>query len=528
MQYALLRTRFGARTLVDALVANGVTTLFANPGTSEVHLVAALDANPVARAVLCLHENVATGAADGFARVSGCPAAVLLHLGPGLANGLSNLHNAMKARSPMIVLVGDHATGHQNFDTPLRSDIDRIAPFAAKETFRLKPGDDVVRLVRLAVETSKTPPEGPVVIVASADVMWSEAPITHLLDAEPPAGSTIPPDVLEAASAMCGQGERTALVLGGDALSKDGLFCAADIARATGCILFAETFNARHERGAGIPAVERIPYFPESAVGRLAPFQHVLLIGSRPPVAFFASPDRPSVLTRDGAQLLQAPATVRPRDFLTELARRLRIRSCNGINGSASRSVLDAPSGPLMPSAIWAVVNRLLPAGAIVSDEAGVTSVGADEAMRGAAPHSWLNVTGGSIGQGLPVATGAAVGRPDATVVALHGDGGALYTMQALWTQARKRLSVINTILRNDRYAILEYEMRRHGLPKLKANAADMFSLIDPGIEWVSLAQGLGVEALSVRTAEDFEAAFEDAITARAPRLIELRLPQRK
>lgn len=510
----------GAAAVIDALVARGVDTFFANPGTSEIHLVSAIDAHPGARPVLCLFEGVATGAADGYARVCGRPAAVLLHLGPGLANGLANLHNARKARSPMIVVVGEHAAAHLQYETPLRSDLDALAGYAAKAVFRLKPGDDFAATVDEAVAISVAAPAGPVVLIAHTDVMWSAT--RH---SSPRARSSVdvPVDaeLVARAATMLHDGSRCALILGGDALSADALEIAARISTKTGCRLLAETFNARQARGDGLPIVERIPYFQEPAIEKLKPYDHLVLVGSRPPVAFFASPTAPSTLWRDDTQLLEMPHDVASVAHLSALDTALAEQSTGPAPVRASRRMLDAPSGPLTPKSVWAIVNRLLPEDSLVSEEAGVSSLGADDAMSVAARHVWMNLTGGSIGQALPVATGAALAAPDRVVVGVQGDGGAMYTLQALWTQVREKTRVINVILRNDRYAILEFEVKRHGLPPLGSKGASMFSLSNPTISWTAVAASVGMSARSVDTAEDFAAAFAAALAADGPCLIE-------
>ncbi|MBB3182002.1 acetolactate synthase large subunit [Variovorax sp. Sphag1AA] len=512
---------FGAQSVVDALVESGVTTFFANPGTSEIHLVSAIDRNPNARAVLCLFEGVATGAADGYARATGRPAAVLLHLGPGLANGLANLHNARKARSPMVVVVGEHASNHLAYDTPLKSDLDALAGYAAKAVFHMQPGDDLAAISRNAAALAVTAPCGPVIIVANADVMWSLPGGKPRGLAQPAHRNVDTPDLPPQQALDFLRGERSAVLLGGDALCAEGISLADSLAQATGSALLVETFNGRHERGEGIPHVDRLPYFREAALDKLASVDRLLLVGSRAPVAFFGSVEGSSVLTRPDAQLLATAETQSP---LAMLRRMVALLSKIPAPRLEERKELEAPVGPLTPKAIWAVVNRLMPEGAIVSDESGVTSVGADEAMRGARRHAWLNLTGGSIGQGLPAGSGAAVGAPDAQVLVFHGDGGAMYTVQALWTQARERSKVVNVIFRNDRYAILDYEVKRHGLGVLGEKGASMFSLADPSLDWVSMAQAMGVKASSVATAEEFAAAFEEALATEGPVLIEARV----
>lgn len=529
------RRRLGADVVVDTLVDMGMTTFFMNPGTSEVHLVAAIDANKQAHPILCLHEGVATGAADGYARMANKPAVVLLHLGPGLANGLANLHNAKKARSPMIVIVGEHAARHRGFDTPLNSDINTLAQFAAKKTFFLSRQEEVEEIVTQAAEECMRLPRGPVIIVADVDTMWAAASGGRSSVADPHLRSATAPlndnedgaaidQVAEMAKLLnCRKGDgRTMLLLGGAALCAEGIALAHSIANRYGAAVYSETFNARHTRGAGIPHAERLPYLRDAAVSRLDAYSTILLIGSRPPVAFFASPfhDRGELTASDTRQLA-LPNDVDPLSALRQLAERLDIAQAECVPQSSGVELL---AGDLNAKSVWAALSNKLPEGSVVSEEAGVTCLGADEAMRHANRHDWLNLTGGAIGQAIPVATGAALHTQKAKVVAMQGDGGAMYTIQALWTQARERLPVVNVILANDRYAILDYEIKNHGLPKLSDKGSRMFSLADPRIDWLSLGQSLGVPALTADTAESFAECLEVALAAEGPYLIEARL----
>jgi acetolactate synthase-1/2/3 large subunit len=519
----------GADVVVDALVANGVNVFFSNPGTSEIHLVSAIDKHEGARAVLCLFEGVATGAADGYGRASGKPAAVLLHLGPGLANGLANLHNAAKARTPMVVVVGDHATHHLQYDTPLRSDLPSLANFAAKAVFNMQPGDDLRRIIGEAVRTANTLPRGPVVLVANADVMWLPADGAPTQSAKELSAVSIPkcPEdlLLDNAVSMLKKGSSTLLLAGGDALTQENLALIDRIAQATGCTVFSETFNARHERGAGVSAIARLPYIADMAAPLLAKIDQCVLIGARRPVAFFASPDARSELTRPGTEFWEVGSDIPVESILTKLATTL----APDIEPRFSPRELAVPEGlALTPRSIWSVMNQLLPEGAVVSDESGVTSVGADERMQVSNRHTWFNLTGGSIGQGLPLAMGAAIGRDQAQVVAVHGDGGAMYTLQALWTQQREKLQVVNLIFRNDSYSILEYEVKRHGLGPLGEKGKSMFALTDPTLDWVQLARGMGMAACSVNTVAEFQCALSAAFRNEGPALIEVRLSREK
>lgn len=511
----------GAQCLVESLVSCGVGPFFTNPGTSELHAVSAIDTSSTARGILCLFEGVATGAADGYGRIARRPGGVLLHLGPGLANGMANLHNARQAGTPMVVVVGEHGADHLRYDSPLKSDLDSLPPFYSKQTWRLRAGDDIAAIARQAVALTSAQPTGIATIVAGADVMWSAAAaaVSNSTDAAVCKPAADPAHTRQAVDALRSS-QPTALVLGRNALSQEGLQLAGAIAHATGAAILSETFNARHTRGAGLPVIQRIPYFPELAVPFLSKYANLVLVGAKRPTSFFASPVHPSDLVAPECQVVCFDAAVDPLDVLRALAS--EIKAPAKVDGAA-REVLPLQSGALGPNAIWAALNHLMPEGSIVSDEAGMSSRGADEAMSVAARHDWLNLTGGSIGQALSVAAGAAVARPDCQVFAMQGDGGGLYTLQALWTQAREKLNVVNVILSNGRYGILDYEAKRHGIG-LGAKGASLFDLGSPSLDWTSLATGFGVHAVSASTAEEFNDHLREAIARPGPCLIEAKL----
>jgi acetolactate synthase-1/2/3 large subunit len=452
------------------------------------------------------------------------PAGVLLHLGPGLANGMANLHNARQAGTPMVVVVGEHGADHLAFDSPLKSNLDALPPFYSKHVVRLRAGDDIERIAQTAVAISRRRPTGIVTIVAGADVMWTQAPAS--VAGAIPSFQKTEPDAVHVQRAMDAlrSGKKAALILGGSALREGGLRLAGILSAKYGAALLSETFNARHTRGAGLPIVERIPYFPEAAIPFLSGFATVVLIGAKRPTSFFASPVHPSDLLPSGCEVVDFEDAVDPLDVLAALT-----EGVDAFPAENDRWILPLQSGALSPSAIWSALNHMMPEGSIVSDEAGTASRGADEAMSIAARHDWLNITGGSIGQALSVAAGAAVARPEAKVFAMQGDGGGLYTLQALWTQAREQLNVVNVILSNGRYGILDFEARRHGIA-LGRKGASLFDLGSPAIDWVSLARGFGVRAMAATTAEDFNRHLADAVGQAGPCLIEAKLssPARK
>jgi acetolactate synthase-1/2/3 large subunit len=512
----------GADAILQTLVRGGVDTCFTNPGTSEMHLVAGLDRVPAIRGVLCLFEGVATGAADGYGRMAGRPASTLLHLGPGLANGLANLHNARRAGTPIVNLVGDHATYHKHLDAPLESDIDALAGAVSRWVHRApntaNAGPDTAAAI--AAAGHPTFGEGGVAtLILPADVCWSEG---GTVAAVPPMQRpTVDADQVEQVAkilredglrdgAQRDSGE-VVLLLGGDALRRTGLTAAGRIAAATGARLLAENAPARHERGAGIPDVDRLAYLAELATAQLAGARHLVLAGARPPVSFFAYPGLPSELVPDGCTVHDLGGTA----ALEQLAE-LVAEGAAATPAPASRP--DIPDGTLNPDRIAAVIGAVLPEGAIVADEAVTTGRSFAAATAGCAPHDWLCLTGGAIGQGMPVATGAAIASPDRPVLNLQADGSALYTLQALWTQAREGLDVTTVIFHNASYAILHMELGRVG-----ANAGTRSrALLDlPGLDFVAAAQGFGVPATRATTTAELAAQLRAAIAEPGPHLIE-------
>ncbi|MCW2651199.1 MAG: acetolactate synthase large subunit [Mycobacterium sp.] len=519
----------GARALLDTLVGSGVDVCFANPGTSEMHFVAALDAVPAMRGVLALFEGVATGAADGYARIAGRPAAVLLHLGPGLGNGLANLHNARRARVPMVVVVGDHATYHKKYDAPLESDIDALAHTVSGWVRRTARVADVAEDTVAAIQAAAAPPGQVATLIVPADVSWS--------DGAAPAG---PSDV--ATVAVSGETdqavEMTAKILrtdapavvliGGDATGEEGLTAAARIAAATGARLLCETFPARLARGAGLPAVERLGYFAEAAAMQLAGAKHLILAGARSPVSFFAYPGKPSDLVPDGCDVHVLAEAGGATAALTALAD-LGTAGTAAVAVPAQRPSL--PSGALTGESIAAAVGALLPEHAIVVDEANTAGTALPAATAGAPRHDWLTLTGGAIGFGLPAAVGAAVAAPERPVLCLQADGSAMYTLSALWTQARENLDVTTVVYNNGAYDILRLELQRvgaetagsGGVPGPRAEA--LLDLRPPPLDFVSLAAGMGVPGRRVTTAEDFNAALAVAFSEAGPHLIDAVIP---
>lgn len=509
----------GARSLLSGLVGAGVDVCFMNPGTSEMHFVQALDAVPDMRGVLTLFEGVATGAADGYARVTGRPAAVLLHLGPGLGNGVANLHNARRAHSPVLCVVGAHATDHVRYDAPLQSDIASIAASVSGWVHTSGTTRALAADAMRGVEATRLHGGQVATLVLPADVSWSEG--GRVAPPRPvPVPSPVDPTVLDEAAAALGTD--AVVLLGGDALSERGLRAASRIARATGARLVAERFAARMEQGAGVPTVPRLAYLAEQVRPQLAGAATLVLAGAPSPVAFFAYPGVESDLVPEGCAVLElADAGQDAVAALESLADRLAA----GVEPELAP--LDAPDpepGALGVRSLGAALAATLPENAVVVDES-ITSGGGLTALATAPRHSLLTLTGGAIGQGLPVATGAAVAAPDRPVVAVEADGSALYTIQALWTHAREQLDVTTVIVNNSAYAILRGELARTGAGGADERAQRMLDLTDPTTDFTAISRGFGVPAERATTSEELASALRKAYAEPGPHLVEAIVP---
>jgi acetolactate synthase I/II/III large subunit len=513
----------GARALLSTLVDADVDVCFANPGTSEMHFVAALDDVPAMRGILCLFEGVVTGAADGYGRVTGRPAATLLHLGPGLGNGLANLHNARRARTPIVNIVGDHATYHARYDAPLQSDIASIAGSVSGWYRSTARADDVAGDGADAVAAALGPPGCVATLVLPADASWSESSTGPCPPRPRGRSSEVPADTIaEVAKALRGGG-RCALLLGGSALRAGGLQAASRVAVTTGALLLGETFPANLERGAGIPAVDRLAYLAEMAQAQLDGVRHLVLVDAKSPVSFFAYPDKASDLVPPGCTV---HTLARPGEdaagALEALAEMLGAPGDGGAPAPSGRP--DRPSGAITAETLAAAVGATLPEGAIVVDEGNTSGLFVPAATAGAPRHDWLTLTGGAIGIGLPMATGAAVAAPERPVLCLQADGSAMYTLQALWTQAREGLNVTTLVLSNRSYAILNMELHRVGADAGGALARRLLDLTDPDLDFCDLARGMGVPARRVENAEDLATALATGFAEAGPTLIEVLL----
>ncbi|MFC3752404.1 acetolactate synthase large subunit [Aquamicrobium ahrensii] len=510
----------GADTLCDVLLANKVDVCFANPGTSEMHFVAALDRKPQMRCILGLFEGVVTAAADGYGRMADRPAATLLHLGPGLANGLANLHNARRARTPMINIVGDHATFHLEHDAPLTTDIESLARPMSQWVGRVADAQDVRRCTEAAYLAAMRMP-GISTMILPADAAWTNVTPGIEVPIDLPPLSAIAPEKLRAAADLL-RGRKAAIILGGKAMRGEALRMAGRIAKARGIPLFSHNAS-RMERGAGRVAVRPIPYNVDQAVRTLAGFEAVVCIGARSPVAFFAYPGKPGTLLPTGCAAVELAGD--EHDYVSVLEE-LTVELGVAINApfdtnSLTTRDLPLPSGKLDPDTLTMALARFLPENAILCDESISSAGRMAELAPFAPPHDLLRLTGGAIGIGIPLSVGAAVACPDRKVIVLQADGSGMYTAQGLWTQARENLDILTIVLANRGYSILKGEMRNVGVNEFGRNARLMLEVDNPAIDWCSLAKGMGVEAGRAETVEEFVSLLRAGMARRGPFLIE-------
>ncbi len=511
----------GAESLVRTLLNGDVNVCFANPGTSEMHFVSALDRVEGVRCILGLFEGVVTGAADGYYRMAGKPAATLLHLGPGLGNGLANLHNAKKARSGIVNVVGEHAGYHIQYDAPLTADIEGVARPMSDWVKTSHSSKSIAADGALAVEAARTAPGQIATLILPADTAWGESDGPAQV-AEPAPRAAVSSQVIAEGARALKNGKSTMLMLGGVAVRGKALEWAGRIAAKTGCELMSESGNARIERGAGRASVRQLPFVVDAALAATKNARQMVLVGAKQPIAFFAYPGKPSVLTPEGCEVIKVASAEDDLEAALEaLAGELGARDTAPLVNAATYTGA-VPTGNVTPEALGAFFNTMIPEHAVVMDEAITSGRAFTTATMGARPHDWLSIMGGSIGWAMGASVGAAVAAPDRKVIALIGDGSALYTQQALWTMARENLDVTVVIFANRAYKILVNELANVGAGAPGPNANSMLTLGNPNLDWVMIAKGFGVEGGRASNFDELAVQFKRGLDRHGPYLVEL------
>ncbi len=509
----------GAEALLEVLVKGEVEVCFANPGTSEMQLVSAIGNTDKMRAILCLFEGVVSGAADGYGRMLDKPAATLLHVGSGFSNSMANLHNAKRANVPLINIVGDHATYHMQYDAPLTSDVPAHANINSHFVRVSESAADLAVAGAEVIEQALKGSGKVSTLIVPANHAWEENDIVPDLKPyiAPKAGTE---ETISKLIAALSNGKKTAFFIGGRALREEALDIVGQIAEAHDAVLLCETFPTRMQRGSGRVKVSRLPYFAEQASEALAQFEQIILLGAKAPVSFFAYPGKKSWLAPEGCEILELANT--DSDMLATLKQvKEKLLPMKPANNRHALQLPEVPSGSLSAESVGASLAILMPENAIVSDEGATCGLSIYAYTESTVAHDWMTLTGGAIGQGLPLSLGAAIACPDRKVISLQADGSAMYTVQALWTMAREKADVTVILLNNQSYAILNIELARVGAGVPTEKTLSMLDLSNPGLDWVSLAQGMGVTASRATTAEEFHQQLEQALATPGPVLVE-------
>ena len=514
----------GAESLLTTLINNDIEVCFTNPGTSEMHFVAALDEVQGMRCVLCLFEGVLSGAADGYARMARKPASTLLHLGPGLGNALANVHNAKKGHVPMVNIVGDHATYHLQYDAPLTADIEGIAAPVSHWVYTSKAPQDIARDAAEAVRQAGI---GQIAtLMLPADVSWGDNPNGAEGAVEAALPAAVPAARVDEAVARLKSSKNSMIMIGGKEVDSQRGLMLSRIGKASGARVSTDTFPARLARGAGTAVIDRLPYLAELAIDHIKEVEQLILIGAPAPVSFFAYPNVPSAIAPEACEEFVLAG---PNEDIDQVLEAL-LEQLDAVDVQPDvhpLTIPDLPSGDLDATSLAQSIAHYLPENAVVVDEAITTGLVIYPLTATAQPHDWLNQTGGSIGWGLPAAVGAAIACPQRKIVCLEGDGSAMYTIQSLWTMARESLDVTVVIFNNGKYSILEMEFARTGArggtpgPK----AASTLDIGGPDMDFVALARGMGVQASRASTAQQFNSQFEEAMQSQGPCLIDAIVP---
>lgn len=512
----------GAESLLETLINNGVEVCFSNPGTSEMHMVAAIGKTQGMRSILSLFEGVCSGAADGYGRMTGKPACTLLHLGPGLSNASANLHNAYKANSPVINLIGDHATYHKKYNAPLNSDVIGLAKPISHWVRSVDNANCLPSDAADAVVAANVKPGQIATLIVPADCAWDES-VAPVATRELPGIPQVSQEAVKTAAEWLTNGTTTILLMSNLALSERCIELADQISQSTGARIFCDTFTAKIARGEGRCKVERLGYFAEQAMEQIKDARQLIMVGTKAPVGFFAYPGKSSEFYPEGSKHhTLAEVSQDAQDALQKLVDEL------DAGNLAPRKLLlskgGLASGTLSPETVARAFSELMPTDSIVVDESATAGFMTYPLSETAEPHDWLSLTGGSIGYGLPSAIGAAVACPNRKVICLHGDGGAMYTIQSLWTMARENLDICVVIFANRKYQILQIELARVGAQSMNKKTLDMLDLSNPDLDFVKLSEGMGVRAGRATSAEEFNKLFATAMLERGPMLIETML----
>jgi benzoylformate decarboxylase len=546
----------GKRAFLDILKQEGVEILFGNPGTTELPLMDALAVDNELRYVLGLQEAAVMAMADGYAQASGKLAVVNLHVAPGLGNAMGMLYDAQKAASPILLTAGQHDQQFNATEPILWADLPPIARPFVKWSSEVRRLQDLPRLVHRAAKTALAPPTGPVFLSLPGDVLQAEADIDLLAPTRVAPRLRGDPAAVEEAAALLAAAKNP-LIMAGDAVAQSRAHAElVALAELLGAPVYAEIVPS----SASFPASH--PLF-RGAMGRITPairqvFEQYDLVFSVGADLFTLSLPSPVEPIPPGVPLIHLdidpwelgknyPVAVAilgdPKATLPDLTAAVRQRMSAG-QRVAARERLDAAreairgerealvaqaraaaaATPIQPLALLHAIGETLPADAVVVDETISSGVGIRQLMRSDDPQSFFGLRGGGIGWGLPAAIGVKLALPERPVVALIGDRSAMYTCQALWTAAHDRIAVVFVIFNNRSYRILKQRLyAQRGLAAQVDTYVGM-ELLDPPIDFVSLARSLGIAAERANTLHETTDLLRKGLSDGAAMLIDVEL----
>ena len=544
---------------MESLLAHGVEHIFGNPGTTESPILDALLDYPRLRYIVALHEGVALGAASYHAQATGRPAVVNVHVAPGLGNSLGMLYNALKARAPLVVTAGQQDTRLRLRGPVLGHDLVAMAAPLTKWSVQVERADELALIMHRAVKIATDPPAGPVFVALPIDVMEQETdqgPLApgrlHRAPAPDPAG------VAEAAALLLG-GRRPVIVAGDDAAPAAAELLA--LAERLGAAVWCEGIRARQVVPSRHPNFRLSLPFDAVAIRRaLDEADVVLLVGGPFFEEVWYAPGSPlppgaaaiHVETSPERLAHNLPVTVglvsEPRTALAALrsavereagdafraaaaARNEVLRALKAQDAQAqrARAAKRWDSAPISMPRLMAEVESALPDDAIVVDEAITAGPDLARTIQFERAGDYVGARGGGIGQALPGAIGIKLARPDRPVVALSGDGSAMYSIQALWTAAHHDLAIAFVILNNREYRILKHNMdtyRQRFGAKPDRGYPNM-DLVSPDLGFVDIARGLGVEGMRVGHPAELRPALGRALGAGRPFLLDVAIEGR-
>ena len=517
-----MRKMNGAAAFFKSIVDNGIDTIFACPGTSEMQVVDEVGYSNL-RVVLCLFENSVTGMADGYARMLDKPALGMVHVTCGLTNALANMHNARIANSRMIIFGGGVHVAHE-VNEPVHSMLQRqpyVAQIAAQCVIEARSPDQLAAAATQALKASNDGAGKIVYVYGPNNAVWGESSFQGKLTSSAEQRQRVSTATISSIADTLKAGKKTAFILDNLALREEGLEILGRIAEGAGGRLFREWLPSRIAMGAGRVRTETLPYGGAEGRELLSEFDQIVLVGAKIPVCPFSYENQPWVKIPENCNVhTLATADHDILAALEELATQLDLpeKASNRYN----RKPGEPPTGPLSGNSIVQSLSILMPADSIVLDEAMLENVMFPLLMDGAAPFDFMAACpGGAIGAGPPVACGAAIACPNRKVILLEGDFSLMQGNTALWSMAQHNLDICVINYNNEGSASLSTELARVRQGEAQPKSIELLRIRKPTIDYAAMAESMGVPASRAETAEEFHLQLTKAMSTKGPHFID-------